>query len=163
MNDLLVNSKVIRSILKASKTCPRCFRINKLAQIDKRLYNNVLKLAKPFFFLKKKELSDEQDLVFSHSKCLVSKFWRKSSGVLIFPWSKWTMYQENHFRDEKENIPKIFDKTQSHDMSYQQKENLFYHHCATNCTKFYSHWVIPYSGLEIDTNWITMNNDRSSI
>ena len=30
------------------------------------------------------------------------------------------MYHENHFRDEKENIPKIFDKSQSHDMSYQQ-------------------------------------------
>ena len=60
MNDLLVNSKVIRSILRASKTWPRCFRINTSEQIDKRLYNNVLKLAKPFFFLKE-GLSDEQD------------------------------------------------------------------------------------------------------
>ena len=51
MNDLLVNSKVIRSILKASETWPRYFRINKSAQIDKRLYDNILKLAKPFFFL----------------------------------------------------------------------------------------------------------------
>ena len=44
----------------------------------------------------------------------------KIIGCFNFPWSKRTMYQENHFRDEKENIPKIFDKTQSHDMPYQQ-------------------------------------------